>query len=50
MREPLLDWQREARAVNAKRSTPRNAEDATSSAEAAAPEDSHVNLKVSVIV
>lgn len=47
MREPLLDWQREARTVNAKRSTPRNAADATSSADAAAPEDAHVNLKVS---
>lgn len=47
MREPLLDWQREARQVNAKRSTPQNAQDATSSAEAAGPEDTHVNLKVS---
>lgn len=47
MREPLLDWQREARQVNAKRSTPHNAQDATSSAEAAGPEDTHVNLKVS---
>ena len=46
MREPLLDWQREARVVNAKRSMPGSAKDPVSAAEAADPADMHVNLKV----
>lgn len=46
MREPLLDWQREARVVNAKRSLPGSAKDPVSAAEAANPADMHVNLKV----
>ena len=46
MREPLLDWQREARSMNVKSSTPRHTQDAKSAAEIADPEDSHVNLKV----
>ena len=46
MREPLLDWQREARVVNAKRSAPTSARDSVSAAEAADPADMHVNLKV----
>ncbi len=46
MREPLLDWQREARVVNAKRSVPASPKDAVSTAETADPADMHVNLKV----
>ena len=49
MREPLLDWQREARVVNAKRSLPGNAKDPVSAAEAADPADMHVNLKVNLL-
>ena len=46
MREPLLDWQREARVVNAKRSVPASAKDPVSAAETAKPADMHVDLKV----
>ena len=47
MREPLLDWQREAQTLKAKRSEPRSGQDATSAAELPESEDmSHVNLKV----
>ena len=46
MREPLLDWQREARVVNTKRSVPASAKDPISVAETANPADMHVNLKV----
>ena len=48
MREPLLDWQREARVVNAKRSTPGSAKDPVSAADTVDPQDMHINLKVSV--
>ena len=50
MREPLLDWQREARVVNAKRSVPASAKDAVSAAETADPADMHVNLKVYLLI
>ena len=46
MREPLLDWQQEARVVNAKRSAPASAKDPISAAETADPADMHVNLMV----
>lgn len=46
MREPLLDWQREARVVNAKHSLPAGAKTAVSASETADPADMHVNLKV----
>ena len=49
MREPLLDWQREARVVNAKRSAPSKAKDAVSAAEIADPADIHVHLKVRLV-
>ena len=49
MREPLLDWQREARVVNAKQSAPATARDSISAAETADPADMHVNLKVQTI-
>ncbi len=50
MREPLLDWQREARVVNAKRSVPASAKDPVSAAETADPADMHVNLKVYLLI
>ena len=46
MQEPLLDWQQEARVVNAKRSAPASAKDPISAAETADPADMHVNLMV----
>ena len=50
MREPLLDWQREARVVNAKRSAPGSAADPVSAADAAVPQDMHINLKVHILL
>ena len=47
MREPLLDWQREAQNLKAKRSEPHKAQHPTSTAELLESEDmSHVSLKV----
>lgn len=46
MREPLLDWQREARVVTAKRSAGGTAKEPVSAADTIDPQDMHVNLKV----
>lgn len=48
MREPLLDWQREARVVSAKRSALPGAiaKDPVSAADTTDPQDMHINLKV----
>ncbi|KAL3131372.1 hypothetical protein ABBQ38_007687 [Trebouxia sp. C0009 RCD-2024] len=46
MREPLLDWQREARVVNAKRSAGAIAKDSVSAADTLDPQDMHINLKI----
>ena len=46
MREPLLDWQRESRVVNAKRSAGGIAKDPVSAADTMDPQDMHINLKV----
>ncbi len=48
MREPLLDWQREARVVSAKRNAPGSAKDSVPAAETADPADMHVKLKVTM--
>ena len=48
MREPLLDWQREARVVNSKRSAASGGgKEPVSAADTADPQDMHINLKVS---
>lgn len=46
MREPLLDWQREARVVNAKRSAAGSPKDPVSAADTVDPQDMHISLKV----
>lgn len=46
MREPLLDWQREARVVSAKRSATSSVTEPVSAADTADPQDMHINLKV----
>ena len=46
MREPLLDWHREARVLNAKRSAAGSAKDPVLAADTVDPQDMHINLKV----
>lgn len=46
MREPLLDWQREARVLSTKGSAASSAKDPFSAADTVDPQDMHINLKV----